>query len=431
MENLEYITENLPYTEVDFFKRLCIIIAIGFIIGLERERIAIKDKVKEYAGIRTFTGFALAGFLAMFLAVIFSKNIILVAFLSVTVLVAISFWSKVKAGKFGITIELFEIIIFMVGITVYLGFITEALLITFTIVLLYSLKPKFQFSLGKITQEEVYAFLVFIALYLLVIPFLPDEHFGPYNALNPREIGIVIVLTSGIGFIGYILMKYLGSGKGILFTGIIGGLVSSTVVTWMFSKKSKETPQLSLSYSVAILAASVIMVARVLIWAYIFNPNLASVMLLPILSILLATIAVCLYYYKLQKNAPKVDSKIKLGNPLNLKEGIAFGIIYSIILIVVQFSNKTFGEEGVLVSSFIAGLTDIDAITISISKLAGNSISVIIAQTAIILAILSNILVKASISFSSGSKQLKKYLGVGYGTMFLTSVFSLILINKN
>ena len=247
---------------------------IGLVIGLEREYASLAEKEKSFAGIRTFVLVVLFGFLTAFLSIIFNHWILIGGLFSTVAIVAVSYWVSANSGQIGGTTEFATIIAFLLGCTTFMGFVEVSLALTVIVVVLLSLKVKLKSIIGQISQDELYAFIRFVVLALLIFPFLPNQTFGPFDVFNPQELGWVIVLTSGLGFIGYLLMKFLGSDRGILLTGILGGMVSSTVVTWVFSKKSKEVPALSRSCAVAILAASTIMVIRVFVWVIIFNRTL-------------------------------------------------------------------------------------------------------------------------------------------------------------
>lgn len=423
-------TEDFQLTQIDFFVRMMISVGIGFLIGLEREHASGQEKVEKFAGIRTFVFVVLFGFLATFLGLYFTHLMILGGLVATIIIVAISYWVSAHQGQIGGTTEFATLIAFLLGCTTFLGFIEASLAITVVLLVLLSLKVKLQSIVGRITQDEMVAFIKFVVLALLIFPFLPDQTYGPYNVFNPRELGWVIVLTSGIGVVGYALMKFLGSGRGILLTGIVGGLVSSTVVTWVFSKKSQEVPELSRNCAVAILAASTIMVIRVIVWVVIFNQDLLARLTVPMTLIFLAGLGVAIYYHKKQASTPRVETEVPLGEPLNLKEAVIFGLIYSVILIVVSYANSQFGTKGIYVSSAIAGLTDIDAITISMSKLAGDSIIALTAQNAILLATLCNTIVKIGIALWAGSKSLRRYILVGYGLMFVAGIIGFFVLNS-
>jgi uncharacterized membrane protein (DUF4010 family) len=312
----------------------------------------------------------------------------------------------------------------------FLGFIEISLMITVVIVVLLSSKLRLQNAIGKISSEELYDFIRFVVLVLLIFPFLPNENLGPFNVLNPREIGWVVILTSGLGFIGYILMKLLGSGKGILLSGIIGGLVSSTAVTWVFAKKSKESVELSLNCAVAILAASSIMILRVLIWTFIFNRELFERLYVAVIFVLLVALAVSITFYFRHKRREDTVTEMVNSKPLDLQGALFFGLVYMVILLVVSYANEYLGEKGMLLSSAIAGLSDIDAITISVSKITGQTLSLELASNAILIATISNTFVKLGIGVWAGSTQLRKHLVVGYGIVFTAVLLAFIYLNQ-
>lgn len=428
-ENFIIQTADFQITQMDFFVRMLVATGIGFVIGMEREHSALLNKKEIFAGVRTIVFVILFGFLSTFLSFFLTPWILIFGLLGTVIIVAVSYWVSANKGEIGGTTEFATLLAFLLGCSTFLGFVEGSLAITVVVLVFLSLKIKLQNIIGRITQVEMYAFVKFVVLALLILPVLPDQTFGPYDVFNPRELGWVVVLTSGLGFVGYLLMKFLGSDRGILLTGIVGGLVSSTVVTWVFSKKSKEAPELSSNCAVAILAASTIMVIRVILWVFIFNKALLPGLLLPMILVFLAGLGAALYFYRKQQSRPQVKTDFPLGEPLNLKEAIFFGLLYTGILLLVSYANSQFGTKGIFVSSAIAGLTDIDAITISMSKVAGDTVPILTAQNAILLATLCNTIVKIGIALWAGSKSLRKYVLIGYGLVFLAGLLGFIILN--
>lgn len=422
-------TDNLELSQLDFLIRMLVAGGIGFVIGLEREHSALSETHRPFAGVRTFMFIVLLGFFSAFCSFLISPWVFLVTFGGLILLLTASYWLKAQRGDFGGTSEMATLIAFLLGGSTLMGYINISLALMVVVVLSLSLKVKLHAFIGRLSQEEVMAFIRFVVLALLILPFLPNKYYGPYNALNPYEIGVVIVLTSGIGFAGYMLMKFLGSNRGILLTGIVGGFVSSTVVTWVFSKKSKETPALSANCAVAILAAASIMVIRVFVWLYIFNRSLIGGLLLPLLLLLGVGILVAWRWYRRQGTDQPLESDLPLGNPLNLRDAIFFGLLYAGILLLVNFANATLGAGGIYLSSGIAALTDIDAITISMAKLGGDSIPALVAQNAILIACLANTIIKIGIALWFGSSKLRRYIILGYGLMFGAGVVGFLLLN--
>lgn len=420
---------DFQLTQKDFFIRLFVAIGIGFLIGLEREYSALKSKEERFAGIRTFTFVVLLGFIGVLMHHVIGPWIYAGILLAVISFIGISYWITSSKGDIGGTTEFTALIAFFLGTLSFLGYIEICLVITVLTIVLLSAKVTIKSFVGRITRQEMFDFIRFIVAALLILPFLPDIDMGPFNVINPREIGWVIILISGLGFLGYIMMKFLGAHKGILFTGIIGGLVSSTMVTWVFAKKSKELPALSAHCATAILAASSIMVIRVLLWVFIFNRSLAPGLYLPLGLIFLSAIGVTLFLYYRQSKKGDIDTSLPEGKPLNMQSAMVFGIVYTLIILLVSYTNEYFGSSGIFISSTIAGLTDIDAITISVSKLAGGSLSIPVAQNAILLATISNTIVKIGIALWAGSKELRKYIYIGYGCIFLAALIAFGILN--
>ena len=415
MDQLLIDTDTFSLSQGDFLIRILVSIGIGVVIGLERQYSAIKEHAHGYFGIRTFTFYSLLGCIAGLFYFIFSPWVYLALFFGLVTLTALAYWQTALQGDRGMTTELSAVLTFVLGSMAAYGLIAFSLMITVVVLLFLSSKFRFQTLVGKITAAELYAFVRFVVLALLIFPFLPDDNYGPYAVINPKEIGWVVLLTSALGFSGYILIKTLGNNRGILLGGLLGGLVSSTSITWVYSKKSKEDPSLSASCATAILGASSILFIRVGVWTALFHAPLFRSLVVYLILLLLAALGVTFYtHFKGKKLAAPTDTTA-LSKPLDLIGAMVFGGIYVLILFAVSYANDYFGEKGTLISSALAGISDIDAVSISIAKLTGTSISLPLAEIAILLACLSNTLVKLGLGCYLGSPQLQKLLLRGYG----------------
>jgi uncharacterized membrane protein (DUF4010 family) len=429
MEDYIINTDQFQLTQMEFLLRLLVACGIGFLVGLEREHKALEQNEEAFAGIRTYILLALLGFVGAGLNYLFGPWMLPLIVFSVIALTAISYWVTASKGNIGGTAELTTILVVLLGTLTFHGELLISSMIAVLLVVLLSAKLKLQNVIEKISGEEMYDFLRFVVIALLLFPFLPDETYGPYDVLNPKEIGWVILLTSGLGLVGYIMMRVFGTHKGILLTGIVGGFVSSTAVTWVFSKRSKEHPALSVHCAIAILAASSIMILRVGIWVFVFNPKLMETLLVPIIIMFVAAISVPIILFIRNKQNKQTETEMPPGKPLNLKGALIFGLIYTFILFAVAYANSIYGERGIFIASGIAGLTDVDAITISVSRLAGQSIELLSAQFAIIIATVSNTIVKAGIAMWSGSKEMRKYILLGYGVVFVAALIGVGILS--
>ncbi|TDQ13606.1 uncharacterized membrane protein (DUF4010 family) [Algoriphagus boseongensis] len=430
METLIIDFDTFTLTQKDFFIRLAVTLGIGAVIGLERQYSAMRENSKGFSGVRTFVILTLMGFVSGIFYHLFSIWIYGLILLGIISLITASYWYTANHGDRGLTTELSSFFAFLMGTLVLHGLIEICLSVTVILVVFLSSKFRIQAIVGKITPEELYDFILFVVLALLVLPFLPNQTFGPppYDVLNPREIGWVIILTSGLGLLGHLLIKFLGANSGILLSGILGGLVSSTAVTWIFSKKSKENAHISTQCATAILAASSVMFFRVLIWTFIFNQNLFNTILPAILLVLVSGLGVTIFILK-KKNSQEIkDPEIPLGKPLDLKSALVFGLIYMAILLIVSYANLHLGKTGTLISSAIAGLSDVDAITISASKLAGFKLTLETASQAILIAVMTNTIVKLGIAIYAGSASLRKLLLIGYGTIAVVAIFAFFIL---
>lgn len=411
-------------TQAEFLIRLLVATGIGFLIGLEREYSSKRANEKAFAGIRTFVFVVLLGFIGAMMHLVLAAWFFPVLLFVVGALIGISYWITSSRGDIGGTTEFSAILAFLLGALTLHGYILISLSTTVLVLVILSSKIRLHSAIGKIAPDELYDFIRFVVIALLIFPFLPDENYGPYGVINPREVGWVILITSGLGFIGYVLMRLFGQGRGILITGLIGGLVSSTAITWVFSRKSRESPAYSHHCATAILAASTIMIVRVAVWIIVFNRALMEGMIIPF-AILFATALITTGYFYRKADDHKTESDIPPGKPLNLHGAIVFGIIYMLILVLVSYANDVGGSRGILFSSFVSGMTDIDAITISVARLGRSSLDPGIAQVAILLAALSNTVVKMGIAVWAGSRQLRKHLYLGYGLIFVSALVAL------
>ncbi|MFT4830572.1 MAG: uncharacterized membrane protein (DUF4010 family) [Psychroserpens sp.] len=430
MEGFVVHNEHLQLTEMEFLYRMLVAAGIGFVLGLEREFSKHSEKEELFAGIRTFTIVSLFGFIAALLSFILNEWVFAIGFFGVVFLVAIAYWIDASKGKTGGTTEFATIFTYLLGGLTLMGFLTESLAFMVIVVVILSLKIKLKSIIGQLTQEEIYAFVRFVVIALLILPFLPDKNYGPFNVINPREIGWVVVLTSGIGFVGYILMKFLGADRGILLTGIFGGMVSSTVVTWTFSKKSKEAPSLSSNYAMGIFAAATVMIVRVAILVFIFNKALLEGLIVPLFILLFTGLGVTYFFYNKKTSNERFTEALPLGQPLNIRDALFFGVLYTGILILVSYASSEYGDKGIYLSSAISALTDIDAITISVSKLGRDTLAILTAQIAIILATISNTVVKIGLALWNGSPHLKKYILIGYGLIFISGLIGFFILNS-
>ena len=396
------------------FQKAGISLLLGALVGLERER-SLEDSHKLFAGIRTYPLIGLLGFLAALLANVVSVWMLVALAIGFFALVIVSYVFEAREGYFGATSEISAVIIFLLGALVYHELYAIAIGTSVALALILSLKGSLQRLITKVQEEDIFATLKFAIITAIILPVLPDRAMGPLEILNPRQIWYMVVLIAGISFLGYILVKILGSKKGISLTGLLGGLVSSTAVTLSFSHKSKTVPDLARTFASAIVLACSIMFPRILVEIAVVNPSLFR-FIWPYMLILTLTgvAASTVLLFGSRKSTAQV---VELQNPFELMSAIKFGAVFALILFISKAAQLYLGNNGVFLAAALAGTTDVDAITLSMANLAKSTVSEPAAAVAIVIAITVNTVVKAGIAISLGAMALRRYTLPGFGAV--------------
>jgi uncharacterized membrane protein (DUF4010 family) len=241
-------------------------------------------------------------------------------------------------------------------------------------------------------------------LALVILPLLPAGPFGPYDAIRPRALWIVVLLFSGLNFIGYLARKTIGTRKGYPVIGALGGLVSSTAVTFSFSRQSKKDPDSSGPLAIGTVAACTVLIPRILVATLILNSRLVGSAAIALAPIFLAGVILLLLAWRSLRRAPPAEGVPPPRNPLQLKSALQMAIGFQIVLLFLGFANQ-FGQTGVLASAAVLGLTDLDALTLGMNRLAEDPAQVTLAAQAITLGVIVNSLFKALLAMVLGSSR--------------------------
>lgn len=402
---------SMVTAQADLFYRFAIALLIGILIGLERENAAKDQGTKIFAGIRTFALISLAGCTGAMLSEQLASPWPLVGvILAVGGVTVAAYVVLTRNGDFGSTSEVAALMSLLLGALCYFGYWTLAAALAVATTVLLSLKPAMHNFARHLSRDDVYASLKFAAITAIVLPILPNHSFGPppIDVLNPYRIWLMVVFISGISFTGYVLMKLINMRQGIGLTGLLGGLVSSTAVTLSFSQRSRGQQALARPFAVAITIAWAMMFLRVLIAVAALNTSLLSVVWLPLVAAGLALVgyAALLYF----RHSDATSESMTLVNPFELGPALAFGVLYAAILLISRLAQFYLGDTGLYLSSAVAGLADVNAITLSMAELSGHdaAISIRTAAYAVILAVLSNTLSKTILVFATGSAGLRR-----------------------
>lgn len=432
---------------IKLFEPFIIALLLGALMGLERAfatRVDDSD-VDILGGVRTFSLISLLGCISAFLES-YQSGLLIISFIGILFLAGSSYFiSYSKHDERGITTEVSMLICFTIGVLAQFNQYILATFIAILVTLILYLKAYLKRILQRVESEDIRAVLKFAIITFIILPVL-DPDFALYmrditfidfsgvpelldiEFINPYTVWLMVVLISGIGFSGYVAIKILGPRKGIGLTGLLGGLVSSTATTMTFSRRSKEEEVLSLSFSLAILLACTTMFPRILVEVLIINATL-----LPSLSITMGTMtiggcAVCLFIWK--KTGREKSGEVPLTNPFSIMPAVTFGLFYALIVLVARVMEVIAGDSGIYIVSVLSGLTDVDAITLTMSQISKQNPSKMNQATiAITLAAFSNTIVKAGMAIVLGSRNLRKTVLIGFGSILIAGIGGLVLIS--
>ncbi len=421
---------------LQLFLRFGAALAIGLLVGLQRQFAWEHEPPEEdeelFAGARTLALVALFGAVSAYFADLLDAPLLFgAATLAIGALVAIAYVSGVREGGHGMTTEVAALLTFSIGaLCIWAELVVPAALGVATTVLL-ALKLQTRSLVRNITRQDVHATLKFAVISVIILPILPRRGYGPppFDILVPHRIWLMVVFISGIGFLGYVLIKLVGAHRGVGLTGLLGGLVSSTAVTLGFSQRSRDAPGLARALSLGILLAWSVMFVRVLVEVAVVNPRLLGVLWVPLGAALLVSGAFCSWLYFREHPAVQ-DEDTRFSNPFELRPALTFGLLYAVILLVAHWAEQQFGATGVYVSSVASGLADVDAITLSMAQLStgAGDISLETAARAVVLAAASNTCVKGAIVLGTGDRAMRRILTPGLVLILGTAIGVVFLV---
>jgi len=403
---------------------------IGALIGLEREYHHRLKGRTGFAGLRTFMFFTLMGALSARLSEDVHFIVFPVALLGLSLLLAARHY-RLASGEdldAGMTTEVAALLSFLLGAVVAVGRTDVAVALGVAVAVLLSAKPILSNWVERLTPQDIYTTLKFAVVTFVVLPFLPNQGFGPYEAFNPHEIWLMVVLISGVSFLGYVALKLLGPERGIAMSGILGGLASSTAVAVSFSRRSRETPPTSRAAAVAIVLASLIMVVRIAVEVAVVNASLLFFLWFPLLLVAVVGGVIGFFLWRSVTRRAGPAEELPVRNPFRLGAVLVFGGAYALVLFLVKAGQALLPAGSTAAVAVLSGLTQVDAITLSVSRLSQQGLDYRTAVTAILLAALSNTVAKAVIGVALGDSLIRRPLLLGLGGMFAAGLVGLALL---
>jgi uncharacterized membrane protein (DUF4010 family) len=422
--------------EIDIIvaRNFLIAILIGALVGIEREKTHKAAHEVSFGGLRTFILFAQAGAVGAWLSVHFNTPWIFIAVfaaVSAAVVTGYILESRVSPDSLGLTTELAAITVCLLGGAVMAGYPEGAVALAILTSSILAFKQPLHGVVAKIGTDDLYAGLKLLIATFIVLPLLPAAPIDPWGALNPYRLWLLVILISMLSLVGYVAVRWLGSARGTAVTGIAGGLVSSTAVSLSMARQSRiESGAVAAdAFTAGILLAWAVMFARVVLTIAIVYRGLVMHVLIPFGTMAVAAAAAGVWFFRRHHAATRSAGPVpemEIRNPFSLTAATQFGLLFAAVLLLVKLAETYAPATGVYVVSAVAGLTDVDAITLSMSDFARQGGALTTAAAAITIAAVSNTLVKCGFVAVLGSTPMRSriipataaILALGVATLF-------------
>jgi uncharacterized membrane protein (DUF4010 family) len=386
---------------------------VGALVGTERERSKALAGNVGIGGVRTFILFAMAGAVGSWLAQVLGSPWLFVATVAAVAALTLAGYvvqARVKPNAIGLTTEAAALGVCLLGGACTAGHAPVALALGIAVSAVLAYKEPMHGLVARLGPDDVSAGVKLLAATFIVLPLLPKEAIDPWGAIKPQSLWLLVVLIAALSLVGYVATRALGTERGTTLTGITGGLVSSTAITLAFARRSRdENGSTDDELGAGLLIAWTVMGLRIVFLAGFVHAPLVAPLLLPfgaMTAVTLGAVALLLRRTRHQQATPA--GPIALKNPFSLTSAVKFGLLFAVVLLVVALARRYFPGQGYYVVAALAGLTDVDAITLSMAALARDGgTDAATAATAMVVAALANTLVKCGIIMALASAALR------------------------
>lgn len=411
-------------TELNLIYQLAIAVALGLLVGLQRERAE-----KVVAGIRTFPIIGMLGVFAGVLGATVGDWVIAAGLLSMAALTVMANLLRLETGERdpGMTTEVAILVMYTIGVALTRDLVLESIVAAAVLAMLLHWKAPLHAFAERIGKDEFAALMRLVLIGLVVLPALPNRTFGPYEVLNPFEVWLMVVLIVGISMGGYVAFRLLGPRTGAIAAGILGGMISSTATTVSYARRSASAPARSAAAALVVVLASATVFVRVLAEIAVVAPGVLTVTAGPLgaMLALMVLIGTGLYWFGIGSRDLEIDDQ---KPPSDLTAAVVFGLLYAVVLVAVAFAEDRLGQRGLYAVAALSGLTDLDAITLSTANLMrGGQLDLATGWRMILLGSLSNIAFKGGVVLLLGSRALRSRIGVAFGAALLGGAAILML----
>jgi len=406
---------------------------IGALVGIERERSKALSGNVGIGGLRTFILFSLIGAVAAWLSQTLGNAWIFVAAVAAVAALAVAGYvvqARVKPSAVGLTTETAAVGVCLLGGACTAGYTEMALAVGIAVSAVLAYKEPMHGLVAKLGSDDISAGVKLLAATFIVLPLLPSTAVDPWGVLKPRPLWTLVILIAALSLVGYVATRALGSQRGTAVTGFSGGLVSSTAVTLAFAKQShEEGGKTDDALAGGLLLAWAVMGVRVVVLAAIMFTPLVRPLLLPFGAMTVVTLGAAVVFLRRSRSEqPAAAGEVVLKNPFSLTAAIKFGLLFAVVLIVVAGVERYFSGQGYYLVAALAGLPDVDAITLSMAGLArGGGIDVATTVGALVVAALANTLLKCGMVVATASRRLRRSMVTVTAALVVVGVAAILL----
>jgi uncharacterized membrane protein (DUF4010 family) len=418
------IESAAPLAISEQLEAFAVALAIGLLIGLERERVP-----SSRAGVRTFGLVGLLGALLGYIGQQLGSVLPLVVGLVIVGATIISaYLMHPDPSDPGTTSVAALVICYCLGALVWFGQPHLAVMLGIAVTALLYFKTELRGLAARLTGRDWISILQFAVLSLVILPILPDEDFGPYGALNPHQVWLMVVLISGVSLAGYAALQVVGTRHGAALVGVLGGLASSTATTLVYARNARATPAMAGMATLVIVLANLVMLVRVAGIAAVVAPQVvAKLSLAASPALVLGLVAVLVLWRRIGEGGEVVLPAA--GNPAELRAAVGFGLLYAAVLFATALLSDYAGNRGLYAVALVSGLTDVDAISLSSMRLLNlGKLGLDPTVLAIGLAMLANLVFKTGLALAIGGASIGKGVMAGMGATGLGLIAGLAIV---
>ncbi len=418
---------RLP-AELDAAVRLAIAGLVGLGVGLEREWSGhTTGPNARFAGLRTFLLLGLIGGVAGLLLSESHEGPASVAIAGGAAISIAAYVMAVRRPNVDIdgTTEAAALIVVLLGVLAGERYLALSAGAASIVVLALSEKTRLHWIARRVNEQELRAALQFAVLALVVLPLLPTGPFWGAIDFRPRTLWMIVLLFSGLNFMGFLARRALGPSSGYTLTGLAGGLISSTAVTLDFSRKSRQEANIARGLAYGVLGACTILIPRVLIVSAVLNTDVAIRLAWFLLPPAALGVAMLLWSRRGHTDSEQGVS-LDVANPLRLGNAIQMAMAFQVAMVLLSFVRGMWGSTALYPAAAVLGLTDVDALTVSMSRIDGSVVPAIAAR-AIAIGILANTLLKLGLTVAMGNNRFRRVASAGLGGLAAASVVGLLI----